>query len=316
MTTYIIKRIQSLIPVLLIVSVIVFSIIHLTPGDPASVMLGDQASQEEIDAVREQLGLNQPIHQQYINWLFNLFKGDFGYSYFMKQPVLDSIFSHLGPTLSLAIIAEIFAIILAIPIGILAAKRKGSLIDQSFMGLSLLGISVPSFLLGLFLILIFSVQLQLFPVAGYAPLSSGFWNHIKHLILPAIALGTMHAALIARMTRASLLDVLNLNFIKAIRAKGVKEGVLTYKHALRNSFIPIVTVIGQTLGALVAGAAVTETIFNIPGIGQLILNSVERRDYSVIQGSILFITLSYLTINLFIDLLYGVIDPRVKLGRK
>lgn len=315
MNRYIFRRVRALIPVLFIVSVVVFSIIHLTPGDPASVMLGDQASQEDIEVVREQLGLNQPIHQQYLSWFINLFKGDFGYSYFMNKPVTTAIFDHLGPTLSLALLAEFIAVIFAIPLGVIAAKRKGTFVDQSFMGLSLLGISVPSFLLGLFLMLIFSVKLNLLPVAGYVPLSGGLGNHIKHLLLPAIALGTMQAALIARMTRASLLEVLNMNFIKAIRAKGVKESVVTYKHALRNSFIPIITVIGQTLGTLVAGAAVTETIFNIPGIGQLILNSVERRDYAVIQGSILFITLAYLIINLLIDLLYGIIDPRVRLNK-
>lgn len=313
MVNYILKRFLSVIPVLIIVSVVVFFIIHLTPGDPASVMLGDQATKEQLEEVREQLGLNQPIYLQYLTWITGVLQGDLGFSYFMNKPVLSSIFEHLQPTISLAILAQLFAIILAVPFGIIAAKRKGTVIDQTFMGFSLLGISVPSFLLGLILILVFGVHFALLPVAGYMPLSAGLFEHLRYLILPAIALGTMQAALIARMTRASMIEIYELNFVKAIRAKGVKEIVLTLKHVFRNALIPIITVIGQTLGTLIAGAAVVETVFNIPGIGQLILNSVERRDYAVIQGAILFVTCSYIFINLVIDLLYGLIDPRVRL---
>jgi len=316
MRDYILKRIWTLIPVLFIVSIVVFSIIHLTPGDPAAVMLGDQASDEEIQKVREQLGLNEPIVSQYIHWFTSIFKGDFGYSYFMNKPVLSAIYDHLGPTISLTIMAEIFAILFAIPLGVIAAKRKGTFSDQSIMVVSLVGISIPSFLLALFLVLIFSVQLRWLPVAGYIPFSTDIVAHYKHLLLPSIALGTMQASLIVRMTRASLLDVLSLDFIKALRAKGVKERVVIFNHALRNSFVPIITVIGQSIGTLVAGAAVTETIFNIPGIGQLILNSVERRDYAIIQGSILFVTFAYLIINLLIDVVYGVIDPRIRIDKK
>ena len=313
---YLLKRVLTLFPVLLIVSLVVFMIIHITPGDPASIMLGEEASPEDIEKLREQLGLNLPIYQQYLNWILGVLQGDFGYSYFMDKPVLHAIFEQLGPTLSLSILAELMAILIAIPLGVVAATKRGTKTDQSFMGLSLLGISIPSFLLGLFLILLFAVQLRWLPVAGYQPLSAGLWNHLKYLLLPAIALGTMQAALIARMTRASMLEILNANYIKAARSKGVKDWGVIYKHALRNAFIPILTVIGQTFGTLIAGAAVTETIFNIPGIGQLIVNSVVRRDYSVIQGTVLFVTCSYLLINLVIDLLYGVIDPRVKLSRK
>ncbi|WP_134704224.1 ABC transporter permease [Ammoniphilus sp. YIM 78166] len=316
MKGYVLKRVLSLFPVLFLVSIIVFMIIHLTPGDPVSVMLGEEASQEDIDRLREQLGLNLPIYLQYLNWAMGIFQGDFGYSFFMDKPVIQAIFEHLGPTLSLAILAELMAVIIAIPVGILAATRRGTKTDQTVMGLSLLGISLPSFLLGLFLTLVFAVQLRWLPVAGYQPLSEGLWTHLKYLILPSIALGAMQGALIARMTRASMLEILNANFIKAARSKGVKEWGVTYKHALRNAFIPILTVIGQSFGTLIAGAAVTETIFNIPGIGQLIVNSVVRRDYSVIQGTVLFVTLAYLLINLLIDLLYGVVDPRVKLSRK
>jgi peptide/nickel transport system permease protein len=294
----------------------VFIIIHLTPGDPASVILGEEASEESRAELREELGLNLPIHQQYFDWILGVLRGDLGDSFFMQQPVTQAILEHLGPTLSLTILAQITAIIIALPLGIMAAKRRGTFTDQSFMALSLLGISIPSFLLGLFLIIILAVNLQWLPVAGYQPLSTGLFNHLKFLIMPAIALGTMQAALIARMTRSSMLETINTNFIKTARAKGLHERKVIYKHALRNSFIPILTVIGQTFGMLIAGAAVTETVFNIPGIGQLIMNSVERRDYAVIQGTVLFITVSYVFINLVVDLMYGIIDPRVRLNQK
>lgn len=315
MKRYIVKRLLSLIPVLFVVAVVVFLIMHITPGDSAAVILGPEASPEEVEELREELGLNLPIVQQFINWGGAVLKGDLGWSVFMKKPVLQAFTEHLGPTLSLAIMAQLFAILVAVPLGVIAARHRGTAVDQSFMGLALMGISIPSFLLGLFLILLFSVQLQWLPVAGYRPLSEGFLEHIRYLILPAIALGAMQAALIARMTRSSMLDVLNSNYIKTARSKGVKEGRITFKHALRNAFIPILTVIGQTFGTLIAGAAVVETVFNIPGIGQLIINSVERRDFAVIQGTILLIAVSYVLINLIIDLLYGVIDPRVRLNK-
>ncbi|MFB4167328.1 ABC transporter permease [Virgibacillus sp. JSM 102003] len=316
MYLYILKRILSLVPVLLVVSVVIFMIIHLTPGDPASVILGEQATAQQIEELRQQLGLNLPLYEQYMNWIFGVFQGDLGFSYFMEEPVTQAIGNHIMPTISLALLAEIVALLIAVPLGIAAAKRRGSTMDQSIMGFSLLGMAVPSFLLGLFLILLVGVQLEWLPVAGYQPLSSGLWNHIQYLIMPAISLGAIQAALFARMTRSSMLEVLNTNFIKAARSKGVKERNVVYKHALRNAFLPVLTVIGQTFGTLVAGAVVTETIFNIPGIGQLIINSVERRDYAVIQGVVLFVTFSYVFINLIIDLLYGVVDPRVRLERK
>lgn len=315
MISYIIKRVLSLIPVLLVVSIVIFGIIHITPGDPASVILGEEASPEQIQELREQLGLNEPIYMQYIHWITDVMRGDLGTSYFMKEPVSDAIFEHLKPTASLAALAMIISIIIAIPIGIAAANRQGTITDQSMMGFALLGMSIPSFLLGLLLIILVGVQLRWLPVAGYQPLSAGVWTHLKYLIMPAVSLGSIQAALIARMTRTSMLEVLNMNYIKTARAKGVKNRLIVYKHALRNAFLPILTVLGQTFGTLVAGAVVTETIFNIPGIGQLIINSVERRDYSVIQGVVLFVTLSYVFINLFIDLLYGLIDPRVRLDK-
>lgn len=316
MLNFIIKRLLSLIPVLFIVSIVVFLLVHITPGDPASVILGPEANPEDVAKLREELGLNRPILEQYIDWIGDIIQGDFGTSLFMKQPVLTAFVEHLGPTLSLAVLAETFAILIAIPLGILSAKYRGTFFDQIFMGVSLVGISVPSFLLGLFLILLFGVEFRIFPVAGYKPLSEGFGEHIRYLIMPALALGLMQAALIARMTRSSMLDVLSSNYIKTARAKGVKEFMITFKHSLRNAFIPILTIIGQTFGSLVAGAAVVETVFNIPGIGQLIVNSVKRRDFEVIQGAVLLISISYVLINLIIDLLYGFVDPRLRVGKK
>lgn len=312
---YIVKRILSLIPVLFIVSLSIFAIIHITPGDPATVILGEEASPEQLKELRDELGLNQPVPQQYLNWLIGVIQGDFGDSYFMHQPVVKAIVEHLGPTFSLALIAQILSLIIAIPLGIIAAKKRGTMVDQGVMTVSLLGMSLPSFLLGLLLILLIGVSLRWLPVAGYAPLEKGFWEHIKYLIMPSIALGAIQAALIARMTRSSMLEVLNKDFIKTARSKGIHEFKIIFLHAFRNAFLPILTVIGQTFGTLIAGAVVTETIFNIPGLGQLVVNSVVRRDYPMIQGVVLFVTISYVFINLVIDILYGFIDPRVRIEK-
>ena len=316
MKMYFLKRLLSLVPVLFIVSIVIFMIIHLTPGDPASMVLGEEATEEQIQALRADMGLDLPVVTQYFHWIGNALQGNLGTSYFMRQPVTEAIISHLGPTISVALIAGTISLLISIPLGILAATRRGTNTDRTVMGISLIGMSVPSFLLGLFLILLFGVKLRWLPVAGYQPITEGFFGHIKYLILPSIALGSMHAALIARMTRSSLLEVLNMNYIKTARSKGVHEYLIITRHTLRNAFLPILTVIGQTFGSLIAGAVVTETIFNIPGIGQLIINSVERRDYAVIQGVVLFVTCTYVLINLIVDLLYGVIDPRVRLNKK
>lgn len=316
MKAYLFKRLLSVIPVLFIVSTIVFLILHLTPGDPAVVILGDEATQEQVDQLRQRLGLDLPIYQQYSNWIFRALQGDLGQSYFMNETVMESMVSHLGPTISLGLMAQTVAILLAIPLGIIAARRKGTATDQAVMTFSLLGMSVPNFLLSLFLILLFSVSLRWLPVAGYQPLSEGLWTHLKYLILPAIALGTAHAALIARMTRSSMLEVLNANYIKTARAKGVKEGWVIYKHALRNAFLPILTVMGQSFLALMGGTAIVETIFSIPGIGQLIVNAVMRRDYAVVQGAVLYVTVAFVFINLAVDMLYGVVNPQIRLDQK
>lgn len=316
MKAYILKRLLSIIPVLLIVSIIAFLIIHLIPGDPASVILGEEATPEEVESLREELGLNLPIYEQFIRWFSALFQGDFGDSIYMNMPVLEAFIGHIGPTLSLALLAQGVSIMIAIPFGVIAAKRRGTNVDQLLMIVAMLGLSIPSFLLALLLMLVFGVHLQWLPVAGYSPLSTGLWNHLQYMILPALSLGAIQAAVITRMTRSSMIDILSMNYIKTAKAKGVKERLVVYKHALRNAFIPILTILGDTFGSLITGAVVTETVFNLPGIGQLVINAIVRRDYEVIQGTILLIAFSYLLLNLIIDLLYGLVDPRVRLSRK
>jgi peptide/nickel transport system permease protein len=294
----------------------VFLLIHLTPGDPASVMLGPQATPQEVEQLREQLGLNLPLYEQFFNWFLGLLKGDLGWSFSQNKPVLETFLEHLGPTLSLAVFAQAISIVLAIPFGIIAATKRGTKVDQTFMVVAMLGMAIPSFLLGLLVMQLFGVKLQWLPVAGYEPLSNGLWNHVKYFILPGLSLGIIQTAVIARMTRSSMLDILSANYIKTARAKGLKERLVIYKHAFRNASIPILTVLGEAFGSLIAGAVVTETVFNLPGIGQLVINSITRRDYAVIQGTILLAALSYLLVNLLVDLLYGAVDPRVRQNRR
>jgi peptide/nickel transport system permease protein len=312
MGAYTLKRLFALIPVLFIVSIVVFLITRLTPGSPAAIILGQGASPEQIAALSKEMGLDEPVINQYFIWLSNIFHGDFGYSYFLNKPVLGAIWDNVGPTVSLAILAQIFGVAFALLFGIYAAKHKGTIRDESIMGASLLGISIPSFLLGSFLILLFAVQLRIFPVSGYVPLNAGLFEYLKYLVLPTITLGAIQAALITRMTRSSLLDTISENFVKTAKAKGLNERTIMLKHTLRVSFLPILTVIGESFAGLVSGAAVTESLFNIPGLGQLIVSSIERRDYALIQGAVLLITVAYVVINLVVDLLYAVIDPRVR----
>lgn len=315
MSRYLLKRLGYLAVVLFMLSLVVFTIIYLIPGDPALVLLGDGATPEAVEQLRSDMGLNEPIYTQYGVWLSNLLRGDLGTSYFLKQPVADSIFERLAPTLSIAVLAEIIAILIAVPLGILAARRRGSAADQSVRVFTLFGMTVPSFLLGLFMMLLFAVQLKWLPVSGYKPLSAGLWLHLKYLIMPALALGFIHAALLAKITRATMIEVLSESFIRTARSKGLKERRVIYWHALRNAFIPILTIVGQSFGSLIAGAAVVESIFNIPGLGQLLVNSVQRRDYTVIQGVVLFVAFLTVMINLLVDLLYAYIDPRIRYNR-
>lgn len=314
MGKYIFKRILSIIPVLFVVSVIVFSLLHLTPGDSAAAILGSEASQEDINALHDRMGLNKPLLIQYTTWIGNTLKGDFGTSVASNgEAVSKMIATHFKPTIELAIFALIISVCVALPLGMIAAKKKGTIADHCVSVIALLGISVPSFLLGLGLMVLFAVKLRWFPVSGYKPWSAGIIPHIRSLTLPAISLGFMHAAFMMRITRASMLEVLNSDYIRMAKAKGVKESVIVAKHAFRNSLVTVITVIGQSLIGALSGAAVVETLFGIPGIGSLIVNSVGRRDYLVIQAAVLLIALINVIINLIIDLLYGLVDPRIRL---
>lgn len=313
MKKYIVKRLLSLIPVLIVVSIVIFTLIHLTPGDPAAAMLGDQASDEAIAELRDKLGLNDPLPIQYFNWIGDIFRGDLGTSLFMEGSMWEILMDHMKPTLALTTLALIFAVGFSVPLGIVAAKHRGTMTDEVISFVSILGVSVPSFLLGLLLILGLAVGLGILPAAGYKTIAgNGFWKHIRYLILPAISLGFIEAGLIIRMTRSAMLEVLGSDYIRMAKAKGVSNRALFNKHALKNALVQIVTVVGQSFMVLLGGATVTESVFNIPGIGKLTLNSVMRRDYEVVQAVVLLISVTNVLVCLIVDLIYGLIDPRVR----
>lgn len=314
MKRFIAKRIISVIPVLIIVSIVIFSLIHLVPGDPATAMLGDLATEEDIAALRIRMGLDKPLIEQYFIWIGNIFHGDFGMSVVNNETVGSLIISHIRPTISLAIYALVIAAVIAIPLGMIASRKKGSAIDHVVSVISLAGISLPSFLLGLFLMLLFSVKFRIFPVSGYKEISEGFLEHIRSLTLPAIVLGFMNAALMMRMTRASMLEVLGSDYIKMAKAKGVKEFSLFAKHAFKNTLVTLITIFGQSIVQALSGAAVVESLFAVPGLGQLMVNSIGRRDYYVIQAIVLLIAVINVVINMIIDILYGFVDPRVRVS--
>jgi len=310
--TYVVRRLLALIPVALVVATVAFVLIHLAPGDPASVIAGPYASAEDVQRLQHQLGLDQPLWIQLARWYERLLRGDVGDSIFLRKPVLDAIADRVEPTLLLTVFATVVAVLIGVPAGIVSAHRHNTAADQTVMVLALVGISVPNFLLGLLLILFFSVQLGWFPVAGYSPLEYGWAKTLRSLVLPAFALGVVQSGLIARITRSAMLDVLREQFILAGRAKGLGEPALVYKHALKNAMIPTITIIGISFAILIGGAIVVETVFNIPGLGRLIISAVLRRDYPVIQGVVLCIAGVYMLINLAVDLSYPLFDPRVR----
>lgn len=283
---------------------VVFLIVHLIPGDPIEIMLGEQALAVDKEALRHEMGLDKPIHLQYVAFLKGLVRGDLGQSLHTKQPVLTSIARRLPATIELAAAAMAVALLLAIPLGLLAAYKKDSLVDQGSMLFALLGISMPNFWLGPLLIIVFSLKLGWFPVSGRGSLA--------HVVLPAITLGTAMAAILTRMTRASMLDVIQSDYITAARAKGVRESLVVLKHAFRNALIPVVTIVGLQIGGLLAGSIITETIFAWPGIGRLTIQAINARDYPLVQGCVLIIALGYVLVNFATDLLYGLIDPRIR----
>lgn len=315
MAKYLVKRLLTLIPVLLIVSIVIFLLIHMTPGDPAQAMLGDQATPEEIAALREKLGLNDPLIEQYFRWLGGVLHGDLGESLFIKGTMLEILGARLLPTVQLTTCAVIFAAILAIPLGMVAAIKRNSLTDQGISLLSIIGVSLPSFLIGVALMYLLSVQFHLLPAAGYRPIADFGWKtHIWYMIAPAISLGLAEAALMTRMTRSSVLEILNSDYMRMAKAKGISPFKVFAKHGLKNAAIGIVTVVGLSFMTLLGGATITETIFGIPGIGQLTIVSVTRRDYEVVQAIVLFVSVTNVLIMLIMDIIYAMLDPRVRLG--
>lgn len=316
MLSYILKRIGWLIPTLLVVSVVVFLVVYMVPGGPATALLGLEATAEEIAALNAELGFDRPFFVQYADWFMGVLRGDWGISFFQQMSVTEGIKEYFGPTLSLAIYAQLISLIIALPLGMIAAYKRGTAIDTITVSSSLFGIAIPGFLLSMFLMLLFSLKLRWLPVAGYAGLEEGLAEHLRYLTLPAISLGLVQSAYITRMTRSATLEVLYKNFIRTARAKGLRETAVVLTYALKNAAPTILTVVGQSFGSLVTGTIVTETLFNIPGLGMLIMNSINRRDVYVIQGVVLFVTLIYVLVNLVVDILYGFVDPRIQLGRK
>ena len=315
MQKYVLRRLLTLIPVLFIVSVVIFMLIHLVPGDPAVAMLGDKATPEQVEALRHTLGLDQPLLLQYVYWVRDIFRGDLGTSLFMDGTMVQIIGEHMIPTLQQTVVAILFAAIVGVPLGMLAAVRRGRVTDQVISTISIIGVSLPSFLLGLGLVLLFSVKLGWLPSSGYKPISEAGWTtHIRYMLLPGIALGFIEMGLIIRMSRSSMLEILNSDYMRMAKAKGVSRFKMFMKHALRNALVGIVTVVGLAFISCLGGAAVTETIFNIPGIGKLTLNSVMRRDYEVVQAVVLVVSLLNVLCTLVLDLLYGLIDPRVRIS--
>ncbi|WP_053387372.1 ABC transporter permease [Leucobacter japonicus] len=315
MLRFILRRLLSLIPVLFVVSVVIFSLIHLTPGDPARRILGEKASDEAVAALHQSMGLDDSLITQYLTWIGGVFRGDLGDSYFLRKTVVQAISDNAVPTLQLACVAIVVAILLSIPFGTLAARYRNSPLDKTVTGFTLLGMTVPSFVLAIAMMLLFGLVLRWLPISGYTNPAEDPIEGLRTLIMPGVALGAITAALITRTTRAAVLDVLTADYIDAARSRGVSESRLLFTHTLKNASLPILTIVGLSLGGLVTGAAVTETIFNIPGLGQLLVTSISRRDYPVIQGVILFVTAIYLLTNLLIDLLYGIVDPRVRVGK-
>ncbi|KAB2756815.1 ABC transporter permease [Brucella anthropi] len=312
MAVYLIKRILALVPVLLLVSIFVFLLLRLTPGDPAAILAGDTATTEQLERIREAMGLNEPILTQYFTWMGNILQGDLGVSLISGVPVMDMVSQRIGPTISIAVLTIIIAVLVAIPMGVVAAWRHRSWIDYLVMSLSVLGFSVPVFLVGYVLLLIFSVNLGWLPVQGFKPISSGFGGFMERAILPSLTLASIYIALIARMTRAAMLDVLGEDYIRTARAKGVSDRRLLFVHALKNAAVPVVTIVGTGFALLISGVVVTESIFNIPGIGRLTVDAVLARDYPVIQAMILLTSALYVFVNLLIDLSYTLFDPRIR----
>lgn len=314
MTAFIVRRLLLLVPVLLIVGVIVFSLLHLAPGDPASMMLGREATLEQKEAVRDQLGLDEPVPVQFATWFWGVVRLDFGESLFIGQPVTEALLDRVQPTVLLAVYSLTLSIAIAIPAGVLAAVRPNSFLDRLLMILSISGAAIPGFFLSILLILLFAVILDWLPSGGYANIGEDPIQHLKYMLLPSAALGFSGAGFLARLVRSTMLDVLNEDYVRTAYAKGLPGRHVVLAHALRNALIPIMTVIGVLLAGTLGGAVVIETVFNIPGMGRLLVQSVTRRDYPIVQGAVMMIAAVELIVMLLVDILYVVVDPRIRYG--
>ena len=312
MVSYILRRILATLPVMGIVALFVFSLLYIAPGDPAAVIAGDQASPADIERIRQGLGLDRPFLVQFGSWLWNIVHFDLGTSIFTNLPVAALIAQRIEPTLSLMALTLVLTILIAVPLGVVAAWKAGSWIDRTIMAFAVFAFSLPVFVVGYVLAYVFALQFEWLPVQGYTPLSAGVWPWLHHLILPAIALGSVYTALIARITRASMLEVLQQDYVRTARAKGLDQRSILYIHALKNAAVPIVTVIGLGIALLIGGAVVTESVFAIPGLGRLTIDAILRRDYPVIQGIVLLFSFLYVLVNLMVDITYTLVDPRIR----
>jgi peptide/nickel transport system permease protein len=312
MLLVILRRVLATVPVVAVVAVVVFLLLRVTPGDPAAVLAGDNATLEQIERIRINLGLDRPIHEQFVGWILRLAKGDLGTSIFTNLPVSQLIGQRVEPTLALAGCTLIVAVLVAVPLGVVAAWKAGTAVDRLVMLFSVLGFSMPVFVLAYLLIYLFAIELDWLPVQGYTPIRDGFWPWLRQLVLPSIALGTIYIALIARITRATMLDVLAQDYVRTAHAKGLAPNAVLMRHALKNAAVPIVTIIGIGVGLLISGVVVTESVFAIPGIGRLTVDAILRRDYPIIQGVILLFSGIYVFVNLLVDLSYKLFDPRIQ----
>jgi peptide/nickel transport system permease protein len=312
MLGYLVRRVLAAVPVIGVVALFVFLLLRITPGDPAAILAGDNATPAQLERIRASLGLNEPLYVQFFTWVNKLLHGDLGVSLISNVPVLKMIGQRVEPSISIALATIILAVVVAVPLGVIAAWKHGTWIDRFVMGLSVLGFSVPVFVIGYVLIQIFAIDLRWLPVQGFKSITAGFGPFLERIILPTLTLSFIYIALIARMTRAAMLDVMGEDFIRTARAKGIGEIAVLLRHGLRNAAVPVITVIGTGFALLISGVVVTESVFNLPGIGRLTVDAVLARDYPVIQAMILLTSLIYVTVNLLIDVAYTLLDPRIR----
>ena len=312
MLAYIAKRLVATVPVMAVVAIVVFMMLRLTTGDPAAIIAGDNATSQDVAAIRAKLGLDRPVHEQFMIWISRMARGDLGESFFFKKQVTELIVERLEPTLALATSTLVLAVCFAVPLGVFAAVRRGTWIDRALMGFSVLGFSVPVFVVGYLLIYLFAIQLAWLPVQGYQRIAEGFGGFLLRLILPSVTLAIVYIALIARITRTSVLEVLGADYVRTARAKGLGDLPVLARHVVRNAAVPIVTVIGLGVALLIGGVVVTESVYSIPGLGRLTVDAVLARDYPTVQAVILLFSMTYVLINLLVDLSYVLLDPRIR----